>query len=486
MSGELKERVTRGVAWSVGEKIGTMLLQAGVSIVVLRLLMPDDFGVVAILTALASLAVVVVDSGFSQTLIRRPAPSEEDYKSVFLFNVGVSLVLYLLLSALGPVVARYYGMPVIARIAPVFFLLVPVNALCVIQNTLFTRQFRFALLSKVTFASSLASGLIAILLAAAGCGVWSLVAQRVSQMAVRAALLWWASEWRPGRSVAWSSESIRRMAPYSFSLLATDLISALYNKIPQLFIGKLYSADTLGFFDQALKLKDLPVTSAMTSVQSVTFPALARIADDRPKFAESYRQVTSVVACVMFPLMLGLSAVARDMFAALLGDKWMPTVPYFEVVCLVGLFYPVAMVAYNVMKVKCPGSEIVRLEVVKKVVMTAILVATVPCSVRAVVWGLVLFACCEMIVNVRAALRVSGLTSGRFVRALLPVALVSAAMYATVRGVAWALPGSALLRLVAEIVAGAGLYLLLSFLFRLEAFGEVCAIVRRQVFQGKK
>lgn len=486
MGGELKERVTRGVAWSVGEKIGTMLLQMGVSIVVLRLLMPDDFGVVAILTALAALAVVVVDSGFSQTLIRRAEPSAADYKSVFLFNVVVAWGLYLLLVALAPLVARYYDMPVIARIAPVFFLLVPVNALCVIQHTLFTRQFRFALLSKVTFASSLVSGLVAILLALAGCGVWSLVAQRVLQMGVRAALLWRASEWRPLRSVAWSPAALRSMAPYSFSLLATDLVSALYNKIPQLFIGKLYTADTLGFFDQALKLKELPVTSAMTSVQSVTFPALSRIAGDGPKFAESYRQVTSVVAYVMFPLMLGLSAVARDMFAVLLGAKWMPTVPYFEVVCLAGLFYSVAMVAYNVMKVKCSGARIVRLEAVKKVIMTAILAATVPHSVQAVVWGLVLFAFCEMTVNVREALRVSGLARGRFVRTLLPVVVVSAAMYAAVRGVAWALPDRTLLRLVVEIVTGAALYLLLSLLFRLEAFSELRTIVRRQLFQGEK
>lgn len=486
MAGELKERVARGVAWSIGEKIGTMLLQMGVSIVVLRLLMPDDFGVVAILTAFSAFAVVVVDSGFSQTLIRKAEPSPSDYKSVFLFNIAVSLALYALLTALAPVAARYYDMPVLARLAPVFFLLVPVNALCVIQNTLFTRAFRFALLSKVTLVSSLVSGLAAVLLALAGCGVWSLVAQRVLQMVVRAVLLWRLSEWRPRRSAAWSAAAIRQMAPYSFSLLTTDLISAVYNKIPQLFIGRLYSSDTLGFFDQALKLKDLPVTSAMTAVQGVTFPALSKIAADERKFAESYRQVVMVVAYAMFPMMLGLSAVAHDMFAVLLGEKWMPTVPYFEAVCLVGLFYPVAMTAYNVMKVRCSGSVIVRLEVVKKVIMTAILALTIPHSVQAVVWGLVLFACCEMVVNVAASLRVTSLSWTALLRTLMPIAFAAAAMYGVVRGVAWALPDSGLLRLVVEIVAGVIAYLGFSLLFHLEAFAEVRDIVRRQFFQGEK
>ena len=483
MAGELKEKVTRGVAWSIGEKVGTMLLQMGVSIVVLRLLVPDDFGVVAILTAFAAFALVVVDSGFSQTLIRKAEPSPSDYKSVFLFNVSVSAALYVLLTALAPVVARYYDMPVIARVAPVFFLMIPVNALCVIQNTVFIRRFRFALLSKIAFVSSLVSGLAAVLLAWAGCGVWSLVAQRVLQMVVKAVLLWRTSDWRPASSGAWSPAAIREMAPYSFSLLATDLISSVYTKIPQLFIGKLYSSRMLGYFDQALKLKDLPVTSAMTAVQGVTFPALSKIGTDERKFAESYRQMVMVVAYVLFPAMLGLSAVAHDLFAVLIGAKWMPTVPYFETICLAGLFYPVAMVAYNIMKVRCSGPAIVRLEILKKAVMTVILVLTIPRSVQAVVWGLVVFAACEMIVNVWASLRVTSLSVWRFVRTLLPVALVSGAMYFVVLGVAQLMPDHALLRLVCMIAAGAVSYLLFSFIFRLEAFTEVSSIVRKQLFR---
>lgn len=479
MSGELKDKVTRGVAWSIGEKVGTMLLQVIVSLVVLRLLMPDDFGVMAILTAFSAIALVVVDSGFSQTLVRTAEPAAEDYKSVFVFNIAVAVVLYALLVGLSPVAARFYDMPVLAQVAPVYFLLLPVNALCVIQTTIFTRQFRFALLSKVTFAASFISGLAAILLALAGCGLWSLIVQRVLQMALRAALLWWLSDWRPRAS--WSSGAIRRMAPFSFSLMITDLITALYNKIPQFFLGRLYPADTLGYFDQAQKLKDMPVSSTMLAVQGVTFPALSKIAGDGPKFAESYRQVVMVVAYALFPVMLGMSAVAPDLFAVLLGEKWMPTVPYFEAICFAGLFYPVAMVAYNVMKVKCDGGLIVRLEIVKKVILTVILIVTIPHSVQAVVWGLVVFAFCEMVVNVWASLRATELTLARFVWTLGPVAAVAGAMYGVVRVTAVILPDNDLLRLVAGLFAGVATYVLFSALFRLEAFRETMAIVRTQL-----
>ena len=191
------------------------------------------------------------------------------------------------------------------------------------------------------------------------------------------------------------------MAPFGCSLMVTDLISNFYNKIPQFFLGKLYSPAVLGSFDQAVKLKDMPAATGIQAVQNVTFPALAKIRDDAPRFAEGYRQVVMVVSYVMFPIMLGMSAVARDMFAVLLGEEWMPTVPYFEAVCLAGLFSPIALTAYNVLKARCKGPLIVRLEVVKKIIMTAIFAVTIPHSVMAVVWGLVAIAFCEMAVNFR-------------------------------------------------------------------------------------
>lgn len=467
------------MAWSIGEKIGTMLLQAGVSIIVLRHLLPSVLGAWGILTALSTVALIVVDSGFSQALIRRADPAPGEYKAVFLFNIAASLVLYVLLTALSPLVARFYGMPDISVVAPVFFLLLPINALCVIQNTMFTRQLRFALMSKVVFASSAVSGLVAIGLAVAGCGLWSFVGQRVAAMAVRTGLLWWYSDWRP--TAARDRGALRRMAPYSLSLMATDLISALYNKISQFFLGKLYPSSVLGYYDQAQKLKDLPVASTMQAVQGVTFPALSRIGDQPAKLAESYRQVVMVVAYAMFPVVAGLIATAGEFFAVFLGEKWMPTVPLFEVVCLTGLFYPVAMVAYNILKVRSDGKIIVRLEVAKKIVMTAIFVVTIPHSVTAVVWGLVAIAFCEMVINFLATTRFTTLTLYRFVRTQLPVALVAAAMYAAVMGVGGLLGPEPLLRLCVKVLVGTLVYWGLSALFRLEAYREVVGIVKAQL-----
>lgn len=463
----------------MAEKFGSMLLTMAVRFVILRLLTREILGFMSIPSAVVTVLLVIVDGGFSQSLVRHRNPGPYDYKSVFLFNLLVATALYLLLVGTMPFVARWYDMPEIARITPVFFLLLPLNALCTVQNAIFTRQFRFELLSKVTFFSSLVGGLAAIALALAGWGIWSLVAERVLAAAVRAALLWWLSEWRPRG--ACGIAPIREMAPFGYSLMATDLISNFYGKIPQFFLGKLYSPATLGSFDQAVKLKDMPATTGMQAIQNVTFPALAKIRDDAPKFAESYRQVVMVVAYVMFPLMLGMSAVAHDMFAVLLGREWMPTVPYFEVVCLSGIFYTVGLVASNVLKAQCRGPLIVRLEIVKKILMTVVFAVTIPHSVMAVVWGLVVIAACEMAVNFGAARRFTTLSIRRILVTLLPVALVSAAMYAAVRATALWLPGNDILRLLAEVSVGVLVYVGLSWGCRLEAFREVCAIVKKQI-----
>ncbi len=482
-AGALRDKVTRGVAWNLAEKIGTGLMQMAVSLIILRLLTQEDLGLMAILTAVSVVMLVIVDSGFSQALIRRREPSQADFKSVFFFNVGVSVALYVLCVAATPAAARFYDMPELVPLAPVFFLLLPVNALCAVQNAILTRQFRFALLSKVTFVSWLVSGLAAIGLALAGCGVWSVVAQRLLQMAVRAGLLWGFSDWRPSGG-ACGVNPLRQMARYSFSLMSTELITTIYNKIPQFVIGRLYPTGVLGAFDQAVKLKDQPVSSTMLAVQNVIFPALAKVGNDACRFAESYRQIVMLVAYLLFPMMMGLSAVAPDLFAALLGEEWMSAVPYFEVICLVGLFYPVAMIAFTVLKVKSDGRIILRIEFLKKGLMTLVFIATIPVSVQAVAWGLVVIAFCEMAVNVVASMRFTVLTIRRLLRTLLPVAAVTAAMYGAVRLTMRCLPFGDAGRLAVEIGVGIVVYVLLSVAFRLEAFRETVALVKRQIGQS--
>lgn len=470
---QLKDKVTSGMAWSTAEKIGSMLLQMAVSIVVARLLMPEDFGVMAILTVFTALALIVVDSGFSQMLIRKAAPTDDDYKSVFLLNVAVSWILYALLTLASPFAARFFRMEIISEIAPVLFLMLPINALCVIQNTILAREFRFARLSKINITAALSGDALAIAMALSGAGIWSLVGQRLGTIVVRGVMLWRGSSWS-ARKGSFSAAAIRAMAPFSLRIMATDMISTAYANVSQLFIGKMHSADVLGYFNQAQKLKELPVSSAVQSIQSVTYPALSNIRDNGEKFAEGYRRIVMIAAFVMFPVMTGMIAISDQMFAVLLGEKWMPTVPYFKVLSLCGIFYPIGAVAYNVLKVKSDGSIIVSLEIAKKAIMTVILAITIPWSVMAIAWGLVIMTAVDAALNVAFSVRYSGLGAARFLRTLLPTVLLTAAMYAAVTLLVGYTDGwSDVARLVAGIVTGIAVYTAGAFLFRMEAMREL-------------
>ena len=474
---KLEHKVAKGVAWSFSEKLLSMVVQMVVSIVVARQLAPADFGVMAIMTFFTSVALAIVDSGFSQTLIRKPNPTEEEYHSVLIFNIVVSLVLYGVLTAAAYPIASLYDSPEIWTIAPVLFLVLPINSLCVVQTVMYTREFRFALLSKVVFLASLISGIVAVVMAIMGCGIWSLVAQRLLMMGIKAVAFWYVRRWHS--SARFSFEAIKAMAPFSLRLLATDLIASTYNNVAQLFIGKMHTTSTLGYYSQAQKLKDLPVTSTVQAVQGVTYPALSKISDNDTKFAEGYLRIERLLAFIICPLMLGFVAVATDMFSLLLGEKWMPTVPYFEILALSGLFFPLAIVSYNVLKTKSDGKVIVRLEIIKRLIMTAVLCYTIPQSVEAIAWGMTAMSAVEFVLNTGVAMRYMETTFASLLRTLAPSFIVASLMFGALYAMTPHLADmSDGMRLGVMTIVGGTLYLALAWAFRLRALREGVSLLR--------
>jgi len=473
----LEHKVASGVAWSFSEKLLSMVVQMVVSIVVARQLAPADFGIMAIMTFFTSVALAIVDSGFSQTLIRKQQPTDAEYRSVLGFNVVVSLVLYVLFLVASYPLATLYDAPVIRDIAPVLFLVLPINSLCVVQTVMFTREFRFALLAKIVFVASLVSGIVAVVMALAGCGIWSLVAQRLLLMGIKAVAFWWIRRWHT--KARFSLAALRAMAPFSLRLLATDLIASIYNNVAQLFIGKMHSTVALGYYSQAQKLKDLPVTSAVQAVQGVTYPALAKLADEGDKFTEGYMRIVRLLSFVLFPVMLGFVAIAPDMFMLLLGGRWIPTVPYFEILALSGIAYPLAVVSYNILKVRSDGGIIVRLEVAKRVIMTLMLCYTIPRGVESVAWGMTAMAFVEFFMNTGAALRYLSVGAVRLVMNILPQLVVAAAMFVALYLLEPHIATLALgVRLLVEIVAGVSIYAIGAYIFRLRAMRETLALIR--------
>ncbi len=490
MAAELKGKVVRGFAWNVAEKIASALFQAWVVVNIINRIAPEQYALKAILAPLVAIFNVFVDSGFSAALIRNRDATRTDYSSAFWFNIAVSVVLYVLLVGLSWPAARLFDMPDLVRFAPVFFLIIPAGALGLVQQTVLTRDFDFRRISSVFFASNVVAGLLGVGLAFAGLGFWAIVGQRLAQPVVRSGLFWALGSWRP--QMSFSMASIRGMFGFSSRLMGTDLLNNLYSNIPNFIIGRVHAPGTLGFFEQARSLRDVPVNSTMTAMQSVTFPALASIGDSDAKFSRAVGRVVGSIVFLMFPVMAGMMVVADEMFGFFIDARWWPAIPFFRILCLAGFFSPLAVISSNILRSRSDGRAVLRAEIVKKAFATVLLCATVPFGVTAIAWGVVGIAVSDAAVSFVTARRLSSYGFRALARDALPTLGLTAVMASAVWGVRLVLPLilPALLTslaaktafgliLGAKIALGIAIYLGGAALLRLEAFREFRDVVKK-------
>lgn len=476
MSG-LKSKVVRGFAWNVAERVASMLFQLYVMIKVTNRITPEDRGIFAIMIAILAVFNTLVDSGFSHALVQKSNPSEKDYSSAFYFNIAIGLAVYALLVGLSYPAAALFGAPVITVFAPVLYLSVPLASLSIIQQAVFTRNMDFKRLSLINFVSYAASGIVALIVVLNGYGLWALVWQRVSQLAIRAALMWSFGRWR--LRTGFSADSIRGMYGFGSRIFVTDFVNNLYNQIPQFVIGR-YHKGTLGHFDMAKRLRDQFVVSAMNSMQAVTFPALSKLKDDEAGFPRSVGRVVASMAFLMFPMMAGLIAVIQDFFSLFLAPDWQGAVPFFQILCLTGFMVPVTVIATNVMKARGEGDAVMKAEIIKKVFATAVLIATIPFGAVPIAWGQVAIAFTDMVVGFGRSSRRSGYGLRQLARDTLPALALTAVMLAAVLGVGYLADGMELwLRFTLKVLMGVAVYFGGAAMLRLDAFGEFMEVVRK-------
>ncbi len=477
---ELKRKVVSGFTWVAAEKAASAILQLGVSLVLLNILLPDDYASIAIIVSIIAILNTFVDSGFSQTLIRKTDATQRDLNSVFYFNITVAVIIYAVFALLSAPLARMYGDRRIAELGPVLFLVVPLYAFGIIQQTVLSKKIDFKKLSKITFVSYFLADITAVAVALCGGGVWALAAQRMGIIGFKTIILWISGDWKP--TAEFSLSPIREMMSYSSRIFATDLINNTYNNAAALFMGKIYP-DDLGYYDRAVKLKDMPVDATMKSVQSVTFPALAEIRDNDDKFYQSTHKIISILSFCIFPMMAGLIVTAPDIFALLLPERWLPSIPFFRILCLAGMMTPLAIFFNNTMKIRSDGGIILRLEIIKKCIITVVLAASIAIGAMAIAWGQVAIAAVDMTLNLWLSRRYSRYMCSDFLKDVIPVAAITAIMSACVYGIS--LVGMPLVpRLAAEILGGIAVYAALAATLRFEAWTEVSQVLRK--FISKK
>ena len=385
MSESLKNKTVKGVSWSFIDNLASSGISFLVGLVLARLLTPSEYGIMAIITIFIAVSNSIVDSGFSNALIRKTDAKRVDYNTVFIFNLIVSTALYVALFFLAPIISDFFREPLLVDVMRVIGWVLLINALAIIPRTLFVKEVNFKTQTKVSLIASVSSGVIGIGMALSGMGVWSLVGQQLSRQLLNTLFLWVYCKWRP--VCEFSVQSFKELFGFGSKLLLSGLLNTVFNEIYSLVIGRCYTAAQLGQYTRASQFNQIFYSNLTTVIHRVSYPVLSSIQDEPERLREAYRKVIKSTMLITFACMLGLAAVAKPLIILLIGEKWLPAVGFLQIICFSGMLYPLHAINLNILQVKGRSDLFLRLEVIKKIIAVGPLLLGVFFSIEYMLWG---------------------------------------------------------------------------------------------------
>lgn len=467
----LKHKTIRALFWSFFESAGLQSVRFVVGIVLARLLFPAQFGLIGMLMIFMAVAQSFLDSGFGAALIQKREATLTDTCSIFYFNIGVGLAAAGLLCMVAPWIAVFYNQPILTPLTRALSLTIVINSFGLIQNTILTKQVDFKTQAKVSLIASALSGIIGVSMAATGFGVWSLVVQQISSAFFRTVLLWLLNGWRP--ALIFSLKSLREMFGFGSRLLASGLLNQIFDNIYILVIGKLFSATDLGFFTRAQTLREVPSKTLSEMVGRVTFPVFSTIQDDPARLKKGMKKALTTLVLVNFPMMIGLAVIARPLVLVLLTEKWTESIPYLQLLCLVGLLFPLHVINLNLLQALGRSELFLRLEIIKKILIVINIAVTVRWGISAMIYGMIGTSIISYYLNSYYTGVLIGYPIREQLRDLFPYLILAVVMGIAVYAAGllpfpnhWSI-------LLLQMPLGIVIYVCLCRLFRLPAFVEI-------------
>ncbi len=362
----LKDKTIKGTFWSAADAFLGQGVTFLVGIVLARLLSPDEYGLIGICLIFITVLNGMVDSGFSSALIRKKEVNQADYNTMFFTNLGISGVLYLILFFCAPAISHFFGRAELAVLTRAMGSVLFLNALSITQYTVLTKRLDFKTKTKASFLSAVGSGIIGIVMACAGFGVWALVAQQLSKQFLYTVCLWILNRWKPSRN--FSGESFRYMWGFGSKLMLSGLLNNLWNEFYKVVVGKFYSPATLGQYSRSSEYASIFSYNLTSIVKRVSFPALAEIQDDEVRMVAAYRKVIKVTMFVTSICMICLGAVAEPLIYCLIGPRWHEAATYLPLICLSMVLYPLHAINLNMLQIQGRSDILLYLEIIKKII----------------------------------------------------------------------------------------------------------------------
>lgn len=474
MAESVKNKAIKGAGWSFAESILGQGVSFVVGLVLARLLTPEEYGLIGIILIFIALFNSIVDSGFSNALIRKTDAKDIDYNTVFITNMVLSIVLFFALYFSAPAIARFFNQPPLIPLTRVMGSVVIINAFAIIHRTILVKRVDFKTQTKVSLIASVASGVIGIAMAIAGYGVWSLVGQQISRQLLNSAFLWLWTKWYP--KIQFSIESFKELFSFGWKLLVSGLIDTVWREIYQVVIGKCYSADTLGQYTRAQQFGSIFSSNLTAVVQRVSYPVLSEIQDDKARLKLAYQKVIKVTMLVTFCCMLGLAAIAKPMILVLIGEQWLPAVQLLQIICFMMMLYPLHAINLNMLQVQGRSDLFLKLEIIKKIIAVGPLLMGVFVNIYWMLWGSVFTGFIAYYLNAFYSGKYLDYSIWEQLKDVLPSFAIASIMSAIVFSLSLlALPNIVLL--ILQILVGFILVIIFCELTKLDAYLEIKSIM---------
>ncbi len=460
-------KVFSGVFWAFSERLISQGVSFVLSIVLARLLMPSEYGLIALVLVFTNLANVFVANGLGDTLIQKKDADETDFSSLFYFSLILSIGLYMTMFLLAPYIAVFYNHPDLVSVLRVIALILPLSSIITIQQAYVSKKMLFKKMFFATIGGTVASGSIGIVMAYYGFGIWALVAQYLINAVVNTIVLFFIAHWRP--RLLFSTSSVKQLVGFGWKLVAANFINTFYSELRSLMIGKLYTTTALAYYNRGNQFPTLLIMSIDSAVGRVLFPAMAEVNNDIGHLKYVTRRSMKTTAYLIFPLMIGLMCIAPSLIIVLLTPKWISAVPFLQICCLFWLFQPIQTANWQAIKALGRSDMLVKLEIMKKVIGVSLLLLSMNISVYAIALSNAVFAGISMLINMMPNKKLMNYSMGEQFRDLAPSLFLSLVMGGAIYTISWtSLPAISILSL--QILCGAVIYAGASHVFKLDSY----------------
>lgn len=476
MQENLKAKTVSGMIWSALQRFGTMGISFVSNIVLARLLTPDDYGCIGMLAIFITVSNTFVDGGFGSALIQKKEPTQKDYSTIFWWNLFLSVVLYGVLFISAPAVSRFYNIPLLESVLQVQGIVLIINALNIVQTNQLRKSINFKRLATIHIVSHIVAAVLAIVLAYNDWGVWALVTQQIIASSITSIMLWIMNRWLP--SLCFSVESFKQLFSFGGFILASNLINTFCNNVQGLLIGKFFNPAMLGYYTQALKLESVASHSLSGVIDQVSYPILSKLQSDNNSMKNVLQKLTSGVAYVTIPLMLILILIAKHLIMLLLGEKWLPSVPYFQILCIGGIAISLQGISYNAVASKGKSKSLFFWTIIKRFLgLIVVFGGLILFGIYGLLFGYALSSWILAFINLYLVDKYVNYKLFQQFKDLTPIFLVSTISYLITLCFATILDLNIYIEIIFIISIYILVYVLLSMLFRLKAFDFLKEII---------